>query len=170
MLRERGHFLGKITVSIQLRKLGGVATIDTEALAAELRRQLRGEVRFDEGSRALYATDSSNYRQVPIGVVIPKDVDDVIKTVAICYRYGTPLLARSGGTSLAGQCCNVAVVIDMSKYTHGMRNEIIASSLRSTKRLHNPRDAQRDCKKITLVYETPSQGRSVLSLSRLSIS
>jgi hypothetical protein len=45
--------------------------IDTEALATELRAQVRGEVRFDEGSRALYATDSSNYRQVPIGVVIP---------------------------------------------------------------------------------------------------
>ena len=103
-------------MSIQSSKLAGGATIDAEALAAELRRQLRGEVRFDEGSRALYATDSSNYRQVPIGVVIPKDVDDVIKTVAICRRYGAPLLARGGGTSLAGQCCNVAVVIDMSKY------------------------------------------------------
>jgi len=103
-------------VSIQLRKLGGAATIDAEGLAAELRRQIGGEVRFDAGSRALYATDSSNYRQVPIGVVIPKDVDDVIKTVAICRRYGAPLLARGGGTSLAGQCCNVAVVIDMSKY------------------------------------------------------
>ena len=93
-------------MSIQLRKLEGAATIDAQALAAELRRQLRGEVRFDEGSRALYATDSSNYRHVPIGVVIPKDVDDVIKTVAICRRYGAPLLARGGGTSLAGQCCS----------------------------------------------------------------
>lgn len=94
----------------------GAATIDAEALAAELREQIGGEVRFDTGSRALYATDSSNYRQVPIGVVIPKDVDDVIKTVAVCRRYGAPLLARGGGTSLAGQCCNVAVVMDMSKY------------------------------------------------------
>src|SRR2546429_9652854 len=67
-------------------------TIDTEALAAELRAQVRGEVRFDEGSRALYATDSSNYRQVPIGIVIPKDVDDVTKTVEVCRRYGAPLL------------------------------------------------------------------------------
>ncbi len=90
--------------------------VDAEALAAELRTEIRGEVRFDEGSRALYATDASNYRQVPIGVVIPRDVDDVIKIVATCYRYGAPLLARGGGTSLAGQCCNVAVVIDMSKY------------------------------------------------------
>ncbi len=90
--------------------------VGAEALAAELRAQIRGEVRFDAGSRALYATDASNYRQVPIGVVIPKDVDDVVKVVAACRRYGAPILARGGGTSLAGQCCNVAVVIDMSKY------------------------------------------------------
>ena len=90
--------------------------IDAEALAADLRAQLRGEVRFDDGSRALYATDASNYRQVPIGVVIPQDVDDVIATVATCRRYSAPLVLRGGGTSLAGQTCNVAVVIDMSKY------------------------------------------------------
>ena len=64
----------------------------------------------------LYATDGSNYRQVPIGVVIPKSVDDVIATVAACRRHGAPVLSRGGGTSLAGQCCNVAVVMDMSKY------------------------------------------------------
>jgi FAD/FMN-containing dehydrogenase/Fe-S oxidoreductase len=85
-------------------------------LAAELSTSVRGEVRFDNGSRALYATDASNYRQVPVGVVIPKDVDDVIKTVAACHRYSTPIFTRGGGTSLAGQCCNAAVVIDMSKY------------------------------------------------------
>src|SRR5205085_11390725 len=90
--------------------------VDAARLAAELRAQLRGEVRFDDGSRALYATDSSNYRQVPIGVVIPKDVEDVIATVAACRNVGAPLLARGGGTSLAGQCCNVAVVLDFSKY------------------------------------------------------
>ena len=91
-------------------------TIDTEALAAQLRARVRGEVRFDEGSRALYATDSSNYRQVPIGVVIPRDVDDVTNAIEICRLHGAPILARGAGTSLAGQCCNVAVVIDMSKY------------------------------------------------------
>src|SRR5215471_10982870 len=100
----------------------GLSTIDAEALATELRTQVRGEVRFDEGSRALYATDSSNYRQVPIGVVIPKDIESVINTVAVCRRFGAPLLARGGGTSVAGQCCNVAVVIDMSKYL----NQVIA--------------------------------------------
>jgi FAD/FMN-containing dehydrogenase len=89
-------------------------TVNANALAAELRAQVRGEVRFDDGTRALYATDASNYRQVPIGVVIPNDVDDVISTIALARHYGVPILARGGGTSLAGQCCNVAVVIDMS--------------------------------------------------------
>src|SRR5256885_10946354 len=90
--------------------------VDAEALASELRRRIRGEVRFDAGSRALYATDASNYRQVPIGVVIPRDTDDVIQTMAIARSFGAPILARGGGTSLAGQCCNVAVVLDTSKY------------------------------------------------------
>src|SRR5436305_4934500 len=94
------------------------ANLDADVLAAELRKHVRGEVRFDRGSRALYATDGSNYRQVPIGVVIPRDLDDVIATVAAARRYGAPVLARGGGTSLAGQCCNVAVVMDMSKYLH----------------------------------------------------
>ncbi len=81
----------------------------------QLRRSIRGEVRFDEGSRALYAVDSSNYRQVPIGVVIPRDADDVVETVAICRRYGAPITGRGAGTSLAGQCCNAAVILDFSK-------------------------------------------------------
>ena len=66
------------------------------------------------------ATDGSNYRQVPIGVVIPKTKEDVIETVALCRKFGAPLLSRGGGTSLAGQCCNVAVVIDWSKYLHNI--------------------------------------------------
>src|SRR6476646_11233562 len=86
------------------------------ALAAKLRAEISGEVRFDAGSRALYATDGSNYRQVPIGVVIPRDVDDVVAAVEVCRRHGAPMLSRGGGTSLAGQCCNEAVVVDMSKY------------------------------------------------------
>ncbi|MGH9664501.1 MAG: FAD-binding oxidoreductase, partial [Bryobacteraceae bacterium] len=85
-------------------------------LAQDLSRRIEGEVRFDAGSRALYATDGSNYRQVPIGVVIPKSIDDVATTVAMCRRYHAPLLARGGGTSLAGQCCNVAVVMDFTKH------------------------------------------------------
>jgi FAD/FMN-containing dehydrogenase/Fe-S oxidoreductase len=94
--------------------------IDAAGLAAELQKRIRGEVRFDDGSRALYATDGSNYRQPPIGVVIPKDIDDVLLTVDTCRRFEAPVLARGGGTSLAGQCCNIAVVIDMSKYLHGI--------------------------------------------------
>ncbi len=86
------------------------------ALAVALRAKLRGEVRFDNGSRALYATDGSNYRQVPIGVVLPYDVDDVLATIATCREFGAPLLCRGGGTSLAGQCCNVAVVVDFTRH------------------------------------------------------
>src|SRR5437763_2210015 len=85
-------------------------------LAAELARTLHGELRFDDGARALYSTDSSNYRQVPIGVVIPRDKDDVIATVELCRKFGTPITCRGGGTSLAGQRCIVAVIIDFTKY------------------------------------------------------
>ena len=85
-------------------------------LARDLAREIEGEVRFDAGSRALYSTDGSNYRKVPVGVVIPKSIDDVVTTVALCRRYHAPILARGGGTSLAGQCCNAAVVMDFTKY------------------------------------------------------
>lgn len=87
-----------------------------EELEAELRKSVRGEIRFDTGSRALYSTDASNYRQVPIGVILPRDVADVEATVAACRKFGAPILSRGGGTSLAGQCCNAAVVLDFSKY------------------------------------------------------
>lgn len=92
--------------------------VDAAGLAAALRREISGEVRFDDGSRAMYATDASNYRQIPIGVVMPQNADDVIAAVALARRFGAPILARGAGTSLAGQCCNVAVVLDMSKYMH----------------------------------------------------
>src|SRR5581483_5503563 len=88
----------------------------SRSLESALRDSVRGEVRFDNGSRALYATDGSNYRQVPIGVVIPRDADDVITTISTCRDHDAPILCRGGGTSLAGQCCNVAVVLDFSKY------------------------------------------------------
>ena len=86
------------------------------ALERALKNRVRGEVRFDAGSRALYATDSSNYRQVPIGLVIPLDESDVAATIAACREAGAPILPRGAGTSLAGQCCNVAVIMDFSKY------------------------------------------------------
>ena len=92
------------------------AQVDAPGLAEALRNQVQGDIRFDSGTRALYATDGSNYRQVPIGVVLPRDADDVLATVALCREFGAPLLCRGGGTSLAGQCCNVAVILDFSKY------------------------------------------------------
>ena len=85
-------------------------------LESELKREVRGEVRFDRGSRAMYATDGSNYRQIPIGLVVPRDADDVVAAVAASRKYGAPVLSRGAGTSLAGQCCNVAVVLDFTKY------------------------------------------------------
>ena len=90
------------------------------ALSTRLRSLLKGEVRFDDSSRALYTTDASNYRQVPIGVVIPKDNADVMATVAACREFGAPILPRGGGTGLAGQTCNVAVIMDFSKYMTGI--------------------------------------------------
>ncbi len=94
--------------------------IDSFAEAAALEKALRaaieGEVRFDRASRAAYAVDASNYRQFPIGLVVPKTEADVIKTVAIARKFKAPILARGAGTSLAGQACNVAIVLDFSKY------------------------------------------------------
>ncbi|MEV0612526.1 FAD-linked oxidase C-terminal domain-containing protein [Nonomuraea sp. NPDC050404] len=90
--------------------------IDVETLRLRLEEAVAGEVRFDAGSRAAYATDASNYRQVPIGVVVPRDLDAGVAAVAVCRARDVPVLSRGGGTSLAGQCCNAAVVIDWSKH------------------------------------------------------
>ena len=89
---------------------------DFAALAGQLTRRITGEVRFDTGARAAYAADASNYRQVPIGVVIPRSIEDIVETLDICREHGVPILPRGGGTSQNGQCVNVAVVIDTSKY------------------------------------------------------
>jgi FAD/FMN-containing dehydrogenase/Fe-S oxidoreductase len=91
-------------------------TTRSSSLRAELAAAIEGEVRFDAGARALYATDLSVYRQVPIGVVVPRTVEDVVKTVELCHAFEAPVLGRGGGTSLVGQCTNEAVVIDCSKY------------------------------------------------------
>jgi FAD/FMN-containing dehydrogenase/Fe-S oxidoreductase len=90
--------------------------IDARALSRELARELRGEVRFSPGSRALYANDGSVYRQLPIGVVIPRGAADVVSAVEICRAHGAPLCARGCGTGLAGQTVNEAVLFDFSKY------------------------------------------------------
>ena len=89
---------------------------DAWSLPIEMRKRVKGEVRFDDGSRALYATDGSNYRQTPIGVVLPKSREDVINAIEVARQFGAPITGRGCGTSLAGQCCNVAVILDMSKY------------------------------------------------------
>jgi FAD/FMN-containing dehydrogenase/Fe-S oxidoreductase len=86
------------------------------SLESHLRNIVEGEVRFDVGTRAAYATDASNYRQVPVGVVIPRHEGDVIAALSIARENGMPILARGGGTSLAGQACNAALVLDFSKY------------------------------------------------------
>ncbi|MDV3126887.1 FAD-binding protein [Mycobacterium sp. 21AC1] len=92
-----------------------------ESLAAQLRERLAGEVRFDPGARALYSTDASNYRQVPIGVVVPATPEAAATAIAVCRENDVPVLSRGGGTSLAGQCCNAAVVLDWSKYCTRVR-------------------------------------------------
>src|SRR6185437_12491244 len=103
------------------RRLSPVSTtIDARALEGELRDTVRGEVRFDAGSRAMYSTDASNYRQVPIGVVLPRSASDVAATQSACRRFGAPVFSRGGGTSLAGETCNVAVVMDFSKYMNAI--------------------------------------------------
>jgi len=95
------------------------AIIDISGLERALRHAVAGEVRFDTASKAMYAGDASNFRQVPIGVVIPKTLDDIVATHRACAAFGAPIVNRGGGTSLSGETVNYAVVIDNSKYlTH----------------------------------------------------
>ncbi|WP_158895794.1 FAD-binding and (Fe-S)-binding domain-containing protein [Amycolatopsis anabasis] len=90
--------------------------MDVDTLAAALRARVDGEVRFDRGSRAAYSTDASNFRQVPIGIVVPRSPEAGAEALAVAREFGAPVLSRGGGTSLAGQCTNTAVVLDWSKY------------------------------------------------------
>ena len=95
------------------------SNVDAEtrrALELDLTEVVRGEVQFDGATRGIYATDSSNYRQVPLGVVFPVDEEDVRRIVEVCRRHDAPILARGAGTSLAGQACNVAVIVDVSRH------------------------------------------------------
>ncbi len=87
---------------------------DRAALARDLANTVEGEVRFDLHDRMLYATDASLFQVEPIGVVIPSCVDDAVRAIEFCAVRGLPMLPRGGGTSLAGQCTNNAVVIDLS--------------------------------------------------------
>ena len=81
-----------------------------------LRASVAGPVAFDAGTRALYTTDASNYRHVPLAVVLPQSLDDVVATVAACRQAGAPLVTRGGGTSMAGQACGGGVVLDTSRH------------------------------------------------------
>ena len=92
--------------------------VDFQRLATRLGEAISGEVRFDAGARAAYAADASNYRQVPIGVVLPRSVEDIVAAVALAREHGVPILPRGGGTSQCGQGVNAALVIDCSKYLH----------------------------------------------------
>ncbi|MGW0491393.1 FAD-binding and (Fe-S)-binding domain-containing protein [Streptomyces olivaceus] len=95
---------------------GAAPPIDTDSLCDALRERVDGEVRFDAGSRAAYSTDASNFRQTPLGVVVPRTPEAGVEAVAVAREFAAPVLSRGGGTSLAGQCTNAGVVIDWSKY------------------------------------------------------
>ena len=92
---------------------GDVARPD---LVATLEARVEGDVRFDEYSRQLYATDASAYEMLPVGVVLPRSTADVAAVVSYCAEEGIPVLPRGGGTSLAGQAVNEAVVLDFTRY------------------------------------------------------
>ncbi|MEV4043079.1 FAD-binding and (Fe-S)-binding domain-containing protein [Streptomyces sp. NPDC049744] len=85
-------------------------------LEAALRRAVRGEVGFDATSRALTTMDASNYRRVPLGVVAPRDADDVAAVLEVCRELGVPVVARGGGTSIAGQATGTGVVLDFTRH------------------------------------------------------
>src|SRR6185503_8560487 len=97
-------------------RIGRSGDVRGMSIEAALRAVIQGEVRFDAGARAAYASDASNYRQVPIGVVLPRSAEDIVAAIAVCREHEAPVLPRGGGTSLCGQSVNVAVVIDASKY------------------------------------------------------
>lgn len=129
---------------------------DAHALARDLRGAVRGEVRFATEDRALYATDASNYRQVPVGVVIPRDADDVVTAMALCRKHGVPVLSRGCGTSLSGETCNVAVILDYSKYL----NRIVGIDTQAKSARVQPgvifEDARREAEKhgLTIAFDT----------------
>src|SRR5919106_85041 len=87
-----------------------------QRLADALGTALAGEVRFDSATRAAYASDASNYRQVPVGVVLPRTVEDVVAAFALCRSHGAAILPRGAGTSMCGQSVNAALILDCSKY------------------------------------------------------
>ncbi|GGR61447.1 oxidoreductase [Streptomyces eurythermus] len=95
---------------------GDVGDTDVVALAGALRKAVRGEVGFDVTARALVTMDASNYRRVPLGVVAPRDADDVAAVLEVCRERGVPVVARGGGTSIAGQATGTGVVLDFTRH------------------------------------------------------
>ncbi|MBX3211057.1 MAG: FAD-binding oxidoreductase [Labilithrix sp.] len=112
--RTQGNLVpaGRLRAALEERR---AKALDVGALAHDLRAAVRGEIRFEAASRGLYAQDASNYRRIPLGVVVPSSTDDVVAAVGVCREHGAPIVARGGGTALAGQTVNEAVVIDFSK-------------------------------------------------------
>ncbi|NDZ74255.1 FAD-binding oxidoreductase [Streptomyces sp. SID10362] len=108
--------MGALDLPEPVTRDGAPPPLDTDGLRAALRERVDGEIRFDAGSRAAYSTDASNFRQTPIGVVVPRTPEAGAEAVAVAREFGAPVLSRGGGTSLAGQCTNAGVVLDWSKY------------------------------------------------------
>ena len=103
-------------MATQTASLNRIRGNERDELAQELAKRVSGEVRFDPFSRVLYSTDASIYQMEPVGVVIPRSVEDVLAVVEVARNNGVPVLPRAGGTSLAGQTVNHAIVIDFSKH------------------------------------------------------
>ncbi|GHB19140.1 dimethylmenaquinone methyltransferase [Streptomyces viridiviolaceus] len=108
--------MGVLDLPEPVTRHGAAPPVDLTSLRAALRERVDGEIRFDAGSRAAYSTDASNFRQTPIGVVVPRTPEAAAEAVAVAREHGAPVLSRGGGTSLAGQCTGAGVVIDWSKY------------------------------------------------------
>ncbi|MET7428235.1 FAD-binding and (Fe-S)-binding domain-containing protein [Streptomyces flaveolus] len=98
----------------------GAAGAGVTELAGALREAVRGEVGFDATARALVTMDASNYRRVPLGVVAPRDADDVAAVLEVCRARGVPVVARGGGTSIAGQATGTGVVLDFTRHMTGL--------------------------------------------------
>src|SRR5688572_2019102 len=92
-----------------------VSRVNAAALERALRSELDGEVRFDPVTRALYSTDASVYQIGPLGVVVARSREDVVRTVRLCHEHRCPLTLRGGGTSQAGQAVGSGVILDTSK-------------------------------------------------------
>ena len=116
MIWDRPTYFRRSARRLTSVRKSGMGEAEREGLGRALAQAMQGQVRFDSTVRAAYASDSSNYRQVPLGVVFPTDHADVQTASRLAAEAGAALLARGAGTSLAGQACNEAVIVDMSRY------------------------------------------------------